>query len=104
MIIDFDTRNCPFCNENILGKVFANCSLPIGQKIVTIDRFSGDERNRFLRTVEEKFGGAYVLPMILATKKERTLFGPKERPRFVIYSVLDFHHTKAFIKQIANIL
>jgi hypothetical protein len=95
VIIDFDTRNCPFCNEAVIAKWFANSSLPLGNKIITIDRFSGDTRTRFLEKMEEHYGGSYVLPLMLFLKKES---------KFVVYSVLDFLHLKSFIKEQENLL
>lgn len=92
-IVEFDTRNCRFCNEAILGKWLANCSLPLGKKIITIDRFSGDPRNEFLKIAEEEFGG-YMLPMYLIT----------ERRPLVVISVLNCHHLKTFFKEYFNII
>jgi hypothetical protein len=95
IIVEYDTRNCPFCNEAILGKWRANCSLPIGEKITTVDRFSSDPRNKILTKLEEKFGGAYILPVYLILDKKSSS---------IVLSVLDSHHTKTFFKELNNIL
>ncbi len=95
MIIEYDTRNCPFCNEAIIGKWLANCSLPIGKKIITIDRFSNDPRLKFLRKIEEKYGGVYILPIFLILKKKFSA---------MILSILDCFHLKGFIKEQENLI
>jgi len=95
MIVDYDTRNCPFCNEAVIAKWMTNCSLPLGKRIITIDRFSGDTRTVFLRKVEEYYHGSYVLPMLLSFKKGFS---------FVVLSVLDFLHLKTFLKEQENLL
>jgi len=94
-IVEYDTRNCPFCSEAVLGKWLANCSLPIGRKITLIDRFSGDPRNVFLKKLEDFYGGVYVLPTFLLIKDKATS---------TVVSVLDCFHLKTFLKEQEDII
>ncbi len=93
--VEYDTRNCPFCNEAILGKWLANCSLPIGKKVVLLDRFSGDPRNKLLSRMSERYGGVYLLPTILLRDKKSSV---------LMISVLNWRHLKTFLKEYNNII
>jgi hypothetical protein len=101
MIIDYDTRNCPFCCQGIIGKWQTNDSLPIGEKITTIDRFSSDSRTKIFSALKKRYGGRYLLPIVLSIdEREAKTFGEaiERRRSFIILSVLDCFHLKAFFK------
>jgi hypothetical protein len=106
MIIHYDTRNCPFCCQTTLGKWLANSSLPIGEKIITIDRFSGDRRNEFLSAFRKKFK-SLILPLLLnIDEKAPRDFSEavEKRKSYVVLSVLDCFHLKTFLKHQKNII
>jgi len=95
MIVEYDTRNCRFCGEAILAKWQANCSLPIGEKISVVDRFSHDPRTKLLERLKEEYKGVYLLPVFLIKNKKGSS---------IIMSVLDSFHLKTFFKEQANII
>jgi hypothetical protein len=101
MIIEYDTRNCPFCGQAVLGKWQANCSLPIGEKVAIVDRFSSDSRTGIFSALKKKYGGRYLLPIILSIdEREAKTFGEavERRKSYMILSILDCFHLKAFLK------
>jgi len=107
MIIEYDTRNCPFCCQATIGKWLANCSLPIGEKIISIDRFSSDSRTKIFSALKKRYGGRYLLPIILSIdKREARTFGEavERRKSYMILSVLDCFHLKAFFKHQKNLI
>lgn len=95
LILEYDTRNCPFCGVAVLGKWLANCSLPIGEKIMLVDRFSSDPKLGILKAIKKEYGGIYPLPCFLILDKKGSS---------IILSVLDSSHLKAFFKCLKDII
>lgn len=95
MIVEYDTRNCKFCGEAVLAKWQVNGSLPIGEKISIVDRFSHDPRTKLLEKLKERYRGVYLLPVFLIQTG---------RGSSIIMSVLDSFHLKTFFKEQANII
>jgi hypothetical protein len=98
MILGIHTPNCRFCWEQEMGTILANSSLPVGKKIFSSDYHTFDGRTRHILRAKEVF-----LPMTLSYEKTNEKFN-SFKSKFIVISVLDFYHTKTFLKELNNIL